>query len=282
MPIYVDNDYDEYTEKKAKAIEHINKDNAHQVFEQSKNQIMAKLQTLDVRNPAQIGEFYLIVAQLTQAASCIAALNKASTKGTSFEQAINGIGTEDVAPILFNAFKDVPPSSLDKINLIDELHKPARQAWAGLHARMHLLADEVKAQHHTMLVLKENIHAYKEHLVSKLAERGVEFIPPLERISENTPPILQKMIQRYHAISNIEHSIRNKQSLSKTDMDFAKTQVKTCLENKPDWSERPFLQKLTDVLSLGMKPLYRAYFSKEKDMQSAIEQVIEPPKMTRR
>ena len=73
--------------------------------------------------------------------------------------------------------------------------------------------------------------------------------------------------------------IKDKESLTASDMKFAKEQIKKCLDNKPDWTERPFLQKLTDVLSFGIKPLYRAFFSKEKELQKTMEQSIDAPKM---
>ena len=92
---------------------------------------------------------------------------------------------------------------------------------------------------------------------------------------ENTPPILKKMLTRYQNISDLAATLASKKTLNHSDIKLATNKIITCLNNKPDWSERPFLQKLTDVLSLGIKPLYRAFFSKEKTLQKDMLQTIE-------
>ncbi len=89
------------------------------------------------------------------------------------------------------------------------------------------------------------------------------------------------MIKRYQAVLDLEERIKDKNSLTAKDMKFAKEQIKKCLDNNPDWTERPFLQKLIDVLIFGIKPLYQAFFSKEKELQKTMEQSIKIPKMRR-
>ncbi|WP_019218449.1 hypothetical protein [Legionella tunisiensis] len=69
--------------------------------------------------------------------------------------------------------------------------------------------------------------------------------------NEEYSPMQQKLVNRYHAIDKV-HKLYEK--IESTDItgsidkeaakEAAKEVVKTCLDNKPDWSERPFLQKI--------------------------------------
>lgn len=271
----VERDYSEFTHLKEDACAKVTQQNATQMLDGAKDQIMKKLQKLDVNNITGVEDLYLIVAQLTHAASYVAAINKAERKRTSFDDEIESIGLDDIAPILLDTFKDQPQTlNLAKIHLIDDTHKPSKQAWAGLHCRMVLVANATKA-HHVMAVLKDNIPTYKSHLENKLKENGV-VIPPPKEMHDAPPTIIKKLVTRYQAVSDIENRIKDKESLNEIDMKFVKEKIKICLDHKPDWSERPFLQKLTDVLSFGIKPLYRAFFSKEKELQKTLEQSITP------
>jgi hypothetical protein len=92
-------------------------------------------------------------------------------------------------------------------------------------------------------------------------------------------PKQEKLKTRYNAIRELDDQINDKNCLeiNKT----AKKALNSCLENHPDWSERSFLQKLTDVLSFPFKPLYRAFFSKERMFENELSQSIEGPKLGR-
>ena len=79
-----------------------------------------------------------------------------------------------------------------------------------------------------------------------------------------------KLEKRYIAISKLNKDIKDKDFLDDNDIKNAKDALSICLDNKPNWSERSFLQKLTDVLSMGFKPLYRAFFSKEKELEKKL------------
>ncbi len=275
----IERDYDEFTRLKDESSNKVNEQNAHLMFEDAKNQIMKKIKKLDIQNVTEVENLYINVAQLTAAASYMAAINKASRKQTSCDAELSSIGTEDVNPIVFDAFKD-HPQVLDlqrKIMLLEAISKPSKQAWAGLHIRMLTLAKAIQADH-IMSVLSETLPKYENYLENKLRENGVE-IPLPKEMPEDTPPIIQKMVTRYQALLDLGARIQGKEKLDENDVKFATSQIKKCLDNKPDWAERPFLQKLTDVLSLGIKPLYRTFFSKEKELQTTIEQSIETPKM---
>lgn len=49
---------------------------------------------------------------------------------------------------------------------------------------------------------------------------------------------------------------------------------KHCQNNQPDWSERKFIKRLIDILSFGVKPLYRNFFAKEILFSKKIEQPL--------
>lgn len=202
-------DYDEFTRLKSEACEKVTKQNAKQMLEDTKNQIMKKLQKLDVQNVTEVENLYLIVAQLTQAASYVAAINKAERKGTSFDQEIGSIGLDDINPILLDAFKDHPQAlNLHKINAIDNVYKPTKEAWAALHGRMEIVANATKA-YNVMKVLTETLPAYKEHLENKLRENGVD-IPPPEEMPVETSSMVKKMVTRYQAVLDLEEKFRVK------------------------------------------------------------------------
>ena len=128
--------YDELEELKEKQNQSVNKDNALEVLKEAKENLMKQLQTLDITNITSVENLYLTAAQLTQAAAYVAAINKATTKNTSFDEEINSIGTDEVSTILFDALKDQAQINLRKINLIDDKYKPAKQSWANLHSKL--------------------------------------------------------------------------------------------------------------------------------------------------
>ncbi|KTD53775.1 hypothetical protein Lsan_4185 [Legionella santicrucis] len=47
--------------------------------------------------------------------------------------------------------------------------------------------------------------------------------------------------------------------------------LEVCITNQPAWSERPYLQRLTDILSFGFKMLYREFCSKEDNLHNKLE-----------
>lgn len=47
-----------------------------------------------------------------------------------------------------------------------------------------------------------------------------------------------------------------------------------CQKNRPTWEERPFLQKITDVLTAGIKILIRNSISKEENLTETLGKTI--------
>ncbi|MFA5960873.1 MAG: hypothetical protein WC785_10200 [Tatlockia sp.] len=128
--------------------------------------------------------------------------------------------------------------------------------------------------------LKQITGDYKHHLDQKFKENG--FIRTETGIQRNDNKPLtskqEKMINRYTAVVNLEETLKNKKTMRDEDVVAAKETLTTCLNNKPDWSERPFLQRFTDLLSAGLKPLYRSFFSKESQFQKEIDETLPKPK----
>ena len=114
--------------------------------------------------------------------------------------------------------------------------------------------------------IKSTIEEYYKHLGDKLSAEGIT----AQDKSFEYSPKQNKLIARYKAIQNVHNNIKNNTELTSDEINSVKEAVEECINNRPDWSERPFLQKLTDVLSLGLKPLYRAFLSKEAILQNKL------------
>ena len=269
-------DYNDFMMLKETALGTVTKDNARTELETAKNQIIERLQDLDIDNITEIEDFYLVVARLTLAATYVAALDKADKRNTTFEKERGSIGVDDLTATLIDHFINHPQVlNLQKINQIDERYKPAKEAWAGLHSRIQLVTEAITADK-LRGKLKDVAKNYQSHLENKLKEKG--FNIPLKDMPEDISPITKRLITRYKTVLELNQKINDKENWNKHDVDFAKDKIKICLDNTPDWSERPYVQKLTDILTLGLKALFRSFFSKERALQNTLEQSIETPK----
>ena len=126
--------------------------------------------------------------------------------------------------------------------------------------------------------LKAAVSGYLDHLHEKLKSHSVQLDHNNKPIlPDDSSPYIKKLVTRYNTIFDLHSTIKDKPILEIADLTSAKNAVNCCANNKPEWSERPFLQKLTDRLSLGLKVIYRAFFSKEADFQDTIEQAATIP-----
>lgn len=122
-------------------------------------------------------------------------------------------------------------------------------------------------------ILALAVEDYLNHLKKKLLNEGlIKSIndPKMQNIETKKQ---QKLANRYWAISSMFTTAiqgKGRGEFSQKDYEAVSAAVNTCKKNKPDWSERIFLQKLTDFLSLGLKPLYRSIFSKETALEKKI------------
>jgi len=103
------------------------------------------------------------------------------------------------------------------------------------------------------------LHEYQSHLSIKLS-----------KVNGNNDSVKnQKLKARKDIIDSLVDRFRTdkKEFLSAEDKTHLSAQLERCRSNSPEWSERGFLQKLTDILSLGIKPLFRKFFSKESSFK---------------
>lgn len=136
-----------------------------------------------------------------------------------------------------------------------------------------------------LTVLKRTVKEYKEHLARRMKNEQISELPlpALNRTdAEFTPPKVgnsrtQKLINRYIAINKLDSQLENKNTIDDEVKGFVTAAHQTCQENKPNWIERPFLDKLWDVLSLGIRVALRNRFSKEKQYAAELE---EAPKLS--
>lgn len=186
-------DYDAYEELKNRSITEVNEQNANDILEKSKHQLLKQLKTLNVENITEIEDLYLIVAPMTQAISIIAAQKIAKEKNISFEEAQNKIGTDEITQNLKEIFMKEPGvDNFSKFIAIDDKHKPAKQAWAGLHARMHFVANvltkELSAHYNEALntfetTLKEHAKPNEKNLFAQ----GKEVLKQVKTIAGDHP-----------------------------------------------------------------------------------------------
>lgn len=89
--------------------------------------------------------------------------------------------------------------------------------------------------------------------------------------------INEKLKKRIDAIEALEINL---DSISTVDDAMTKTKeaLRICLENQPTWLEKPFLEKLIDILTLGIAPLIRYVFGTEESR--ATEESRELDKMS--
>nr|WP_141650478.1 hypothetical protein [Legionella massiliensis] len=122
--------------------------------------------------------------------------------------------------------------------------------------------------------LIEIIEDYSGFLQAKIEKEGIN------RDDQDLSPIQEKLVNRAEALEAFLR-VSEESANTKPLIADATSAFKTCLANQPDWSERPFLQKLTDVLSLGIKPIYRTFFSQEaKHLAKLSDEVVaQSPKM---
>ncbi|MBA2649360.1 MAG: hypothetical protein H0U75_07155 [Legionella sp.] len=127
---------------------------------------------------------------------------------------------------------------------------------------------------------KEYALSYQHHLEKKILKMGT--VTPGYQSNVLNIELSQKLQRRYEASISLT-TLSQTGTLSSRDVKEANGLLEKILDNRPDWSERPLLQQITDFLTLGLKPLYRGFFSKEKDLQQKLKDSFpkdseEPPK----
>ena len=135
---------------------------------------------------------------------------------------------------------------------------------AGKAVEMELSLDLALKSPGIITIVRE----YRDHLSMKMKEHGIE----LSGVRENLNNYQKKLANRFDAINNVNEQIQGMKILDPCHFEIVGVAVKASIKNQPDWSERSFLQKLTDFLSLGLKPLYRRFFSKESSLINELQE----------
>jgi hypothetical protein len=119
---------------------------------------------------------------------------------------------------------------------------------------------------------KQHSNAANLELLRDVAESGLRYL----RTDPNEGPKVGRLIKRLEAVKQLKEKLN-------ANIDDAAAQnavsdtLKTCKENKPEWSERPFLRKLADVFTLGLTYFFSTN-STERFIKTMDEQKDSAPK----
>ncbi len=128
--------------------------------------------------------------------------------------------------------------------------------------------------------LKNEIWSYLNYLTDKLKVKNIKITQGVSITApDNTSKNISKLISRYNIIYDLNEQIKDKSSLDEEDLNNAKIAVHSCSHYKTNWIERSFITKLFDILSLGVRPLIRTFFSNETKHQGNIEQLTKSPSL---
>ena len=133
---------------------------------------------------------------------------------------------------------------------------------------------EKKSQEEIKNQLIHYVNDYKDLLINKLAQQGVHFSKDTgqEHFLRGKTKKINDLLIRYHAINNLD--IENIDITHETQIQTVNQAVELCKSHRPAWIERDLLDKITDFLSFGIKPLIRALTSKQTKLEKEIEETI--------
>ncbi|WP_040916157.1 hypothetical protein [Legionella tunisiensis] len=124
-------------------------------------------------------------------------------------------------------------------------------------------------------IVKEFLVVFRDHLQDKLEKESI-IISTEGEIALLIEPTAkqQKLMNRYQVIAVLVEKMKDKIVLSYGDKQVIAKTMEICYYNTPSWQERIFFQKMTDIFSGGLKPLYRTIFSQEKLYKQNITALI--------
>lgn len=124
--------------------------------------------------------------------------------------------------------------------------------------------------------IKETAAGFKLRLQNKLVLEGIKVTEKEEVVPPEEPTCKQqKLINRYQAVHVLCQELQGKELLDSSDRELIFGVLDICALNGADWNERDFYQKCTDILSVGIKPLYRAFFSCEAAYKLEIDGIAQ-------
>lgn len=222
----------------------------------------ATIDTITIENPTQLKDFLkdtsdfsnLIERNIGSSQKWLKAMIKPSDEGSLLEK------IKEMDSQIFSNFQ----SDIDQLKKQLEMGK--------INFSCPLVQSRQQAQ-----TLKETISEFKTHLQDKLENEGIIISSDEELVLLIDEPTLkqQKLVNRYKAISILDKQIQDKTVLRNEDKEIVGMIIEICHYNEPSWYERQLTQKFTDVLTVGLKPLYRSFFSKETRYRDKIDGVVQ-------
>lgn len=180
--------------------------------------------------------------------------------------------------------------SLEKINALytllesyesdDALEVQKTHQASALLVKLYMnLENEI--QKRTTINIQNHVCDYHTLLLKKLAKEQIQFNSndSIKNLPASISSKQQKLITRYEVIAELHQQIQGKSRLDEHDITNVREAVNICKRNQPDWMERSLLQKITDILTLGIKPLYRMFFAPEVRLSDEIEKNMPSAKL---
>jgi hypothetical protein len=130
--------------------------------------------------------------------------------------------------------------------------------------------------------LKKTVSEYRAYLQNHLVKEGImnsETIKIIKIVPNDHIKQQLKAVIKFKAMDDLDMRIQTKAFLDESDLIAAKEAFTVCMTKYADWFETQFIQKVTDILSLGIKPLYRVFLSQEKIYAQKVQEtlsIIEP------
>lgn len=127
-------------------------------------------------------------------------------------------------------------------------------------------------------LLIDKVNEYKNLLINKLGEQGIDFnentgqMYSLKYDENNLPKNVNDLLERLEIINNLQ--IESIDITDNAQVQKVHAAVERCKSYRPAWIERDLLQKITDILSFGIKPLIRALTSKQTKVEKEIEETL--------
>lgn len=143
--------------------------------------------------------------------------------------------------------------------------------------------EHIMAKDKVFMTLNEKIvkslNEYNNHLFNKYTDRLK---------ASNLSSIDEKLNDRYQAINKcyLKALLTWDDNFNDYHVDNQSIEnaLAICINNIPTWDERSFIQKLTDLTTIILKPLHHDFFSKEKrfekELQKKLNNALSPEEST--
>lgn len=86
----------------------------------------------------------------------------------------------------------------------------------------------------------------------ELAQTGIGYLISHPKYEDKAT----RLLSRLSAVAKLNHALEQTKKMTLVLEEQIKNTCQTCVENMPAWSERPFLDKLKDIMTLGIRYLF--------------------------